>query len=139
MKNTRSTLMLTALLSSALLTHSVFADDSINHSGKASKHSALAASEGLATTASVASAVVAVPVVLTGSVVMAGSALTESVVDESAHSLHRANLHRASHQSSVAHNQPLVVTETIITADPAPNQVVTTKIKVTTTTTNTKR
>ncbi|MEQ3640123.1 MAG: hypothetical protein ABNH03_10220 [Alteromonas sp.] len=134
MKNTRSTLMLTALLSSALLTHCALADDSINHSGKASKHSALAASEGLATTASVASAVVAVPVVLTGSVVVAGSALTESVVDESAHSLHRA-----SHQSSVAHNQPLVITETIITADPAPNQVVTTKTKVTTTTTNTKR
>ena len=134
MKNTRSTLMLTALLSSALLTHSALADDSINHSGKASKHSALAASEGLATTASVASAVVAVPVVLTGSVVVAGSALTESVVDESTHALHRA-----SHQSSVAHNQPLVITETIITADPAPNQVVTTKTKVTTTTTNTKR
>ncbi|WP_269520690.1 hypothetical protein [Alteromonas sp. BMJM2] len=134
MKNTRSTLMLTALLSSALLTHCALADDSINHSGKASKHSALAASEGLATTASVASAVVAVPVVLTGSVVVAGSALTESVVDESA-----GNLHQASHQSSVAHNQPLVITETIITADPAPNQVVTTKTKVTTTTTNTKR
>ena len=72
MTYTRSTLMLTALLSSALLTHSTLADDSIHHSGKASKHSALAASEGLATTASVASAVVAVPVVLTGSVVVAG-------------------------------------------------------------------
>jgi hypothetical protein len=129
MKNTRSTLMLTALLSSALLTHSAMADDSFDHSGKASKHSALAASEGLATTASVASAVVAVPVVLTGSVVVAGSAVNEST----------RNLHQASHQSSVASNQPLVITETIITADPAPNQVVTTKTKVITTTTNTKR
>jgi hypothetical protein len=129
MKNTRSTLMLTALLSSALLTHSAMADDSIDHSGKASKHSALAASEGLATTASVASAVVAVPVVLTGSAVVAGSAVNESA----------RNLHQASHQSSVADNQPLVITETIITADPAPNQVVTTKTKVITTTTNTKR
>ena len=132
MKNTRSTLMLAALLSSALLTHSVIADDSFDHSGKASKHSALAASEGLATTASVASAVVAVPVVLTGSVVVAGSAVAESAVNESAR-----NLHQASHQSSVAHNQPLVITETIITADPAPNQVVTTK--TITTTTNTQR
>ena len=129
MKNTRSTLMLTALLSSALLSHSAMADDSIDHSGKASKHSVLAASEGLATTASVASAVVAVPVVLTGSVVVAGSAVVESA----------RNLHRASHQSSVAHDQPLVITETIITADPAPNQVVTTKTKVITTTTNPKR
>ena len=129
MKNTRSTLMLTALLSSALLSHSAMADDSIDHSGKASKHSVLAASEGLATTASVASAVVAVPVVLTGSVVVAGSAVNESA----------RNLHRASHQSSVAHDQPLVITETIITADPAPNQVVTTKTKVITTTTNPKR
>lgn len=134
MKNTRSTLMLTALLSSALLSHSAMADDSIDHSGKASKHSVLAASEGLATTASVASAVVAVPVVLTGSVAVAGSAVVESAVNESAR-----NLHRASHQSSVAHDQPLVITETIITADPAPNQVVTTKTKVITTTTNPKR
>ncbi|WP_333972530.1 hypothetical protein [Alteromonas mediterranea] len=129
MKNTRSTLMLTALLSSALLSHSAMADDSIDHSGKASKHSVLAASEGLATTASVASAVVAVPVVLTGSVVVAGSAVVESA----------RILHQASHQSSVAHDQPLVITETIITADPAPNQVVTTKTKVITTTTNPKR
>ncbi len=132
MKNTRSTLMLTALLSSALLTHSAMADDSFDHSGKASKHSALAASEGLATTASVASAVVAVPVVLTGSVVVAGSAVAESAVNESAR-----NLHQASHQSSVAHNQPLVITETIITADPTPNQIITTK--TITTRTNTKR
>ena len=44
MKNTRSTLMLTALLSSALLTHSAMADDSFDHSCKASKHSALASS-----------------------------------------------------------------------------------------------
>ncbi|OJF69346.1 hypothetical protein BK026_11405 [Alteromonas sp. V450] len=134
MKNTRSTLMLTALLGSALLTHSAMADDSFDHSGKASKHSVLAASEGLATTASVASAVVAVPVVVTGSVVVAGSAVVESAVNESAR-----NLHQASHQLSVAHNQPLVITETIITADPAPNQVVTTKTKVITTTTNTQR
>lgn len=133
MKNTRSTLMLTALLSSALLSHSAMADDSIDHSGKASKHSVLAASEGLATTASVASAVVAVPVVLTGSVVVAGSAVVESAVNESAVNESARNLHRASHQSSVAHDQPLVITETIITADPAPNQVVTTKTKVITT------
>jgi len=131
MKNSRSTLMLTALLSSALLTHSVMADDSIDHSGKASKHSALATSEGLATTASVASAV-AVPVILTGSAVVAGSAVAESVIDESSRSIHEA-----SHQSSVDNNQPLVITETIITADPAPNKVVATTN--TTTTTTTKR
>lgn len=136
MKNSRSTLMLTALLSSSLLTYSAMADDSIDHSGKASKHSALAASEGLATTASVASAVVAVPVILTGSAVVAGSAVAESVIDESSRSIHGA-----SHHSSVDNNQPLVITETIITADPAPNKVVaTTNTTATTiTTTTTKR
>lgn len=135
MKNSRSTLMLTALLGSAFLIHPAIADDSINHSGKASKHSALAASEGLATTASVASAVAAAPVILTGSVVVAGSAVVESAIDESTH-----NIHRASHQSSVDNNKPLVITETIITADPAPNKVVaTTRTTTTTTTTTTKR
>lgn len=139
MKNARLTLMLTALFSSALLIQTAAADDSIDHSGKASKHSALAASEGLATTASVASAVVAVPVILTGSVVIAGSAVVESAVDESAR-----NVHAASHQSSVDNNQPLVITETIITADPAPNKVIattntTTTNTTTTTTTTTKR
>lgn len=135
MKNSRSILMLTALLSSALLTHSVMADDSIDHSAKASKHSALAASEGLATTASVASAVVAVPVILTGSAVVAGSAVAESVIGESSRSIHGA-----SHQLSVDNNQPLVITQTIITADPAPNKVVaTTNITTTTTTTTTTK
>ena len=132
MKNSRSTLMLTALLGSALLTHSVMADDSTDHSGKASKHSALAASEGLATTASVASAVVAVPVILTGSAVVAGSAVAESVIDESSRSIHGA-----SHHFSVDNNQPLVITEIIITADPAPNKVVATTNTTTTTTTTT--
>ena len=134
MKNSRSTLMLTALLSSALLIHPAMADDSVHHSGKASKHSALAASEGLATTASVASAVVAVPVVLTGSVVVAGSAVAESAIDVSTR-----NIHEASHQSSVDNNQPLVITETLVTADPAPNKVVTTTNTTTTTTTTIKR
>ena len=133
MKNTRSTLMLTALLSGALLSHSVLADDSIDHSGKASKHSVLAASEGLAATASVASAVAAVPVILTGSVVVAAGNVAQSAVDESTSSSHGAG-----HQSSANHNEPLVITETIITADPAPNKVVT-STNTTTVVTTTER
>jgi len=57
------------------------------------------------------------------------------VIDESSRSIHGA-----SHHSSVDNNQPLVITETIITADPAPNKVVaTTNTTTTTTTTTTKR
>ncbi|MDB2330819.1 hypothetical protein N9V74_03810 [Alteromonas sp.] len=118
MKNTYLTLMLAAALSAVSFSPAAIADDSVNHSGEASKHSALAASEGLRTTASVASAVVAVPVLLTGSVVVAaGSAIAESAESASQSTHH-------SHD-----NAPIVITETIITADPAPN-----KVKVTTTT-----
>lgn len=133
MKNTRSTLMLTALLSSALLSHSVLADDSIDHSGKASKHSVLAASEGIATTASVASAVAVAPVILAGSVVVAAGNVVQSAVDEST-----SSRHGASDQSSANYNEPLVITETIITADPAPNKVVT-STNTTTVVTTTER
>ena len=123
MKITPLTLMLVAALSSALCVNAVYADDSVTHSGKASKHSVLAASEGLASTATVASAVVAAPIIVTGSVVLA----TGSVIAESADSIAQS---RHSHTSNTHHNGPLVITETIITADPAPN-----KVKVTTTTT----
>ena len=114
MKKTLVTLML-----SALICHTAIADDSVTHSGKASKHSVLASSGSVATTASVASAVVAVPVVATGSVMVAsGNALAESA--ESSQRRHKA-MHA---------NESLVITETIITVDPAPNQV-----KITTQTT----
>ncbi|GAA0852688.1 hypothetical protein [Aliiglaciecola litoralis] len=97
---------------------SVFAQDSVNHSGQASKHSALAASEGLASTATVASAAVAVPViVVAGTSVVAGSVISEvgtSMADSA----------QASHASSHSHQHTLVITERTITADPAPNQVV---------------
>ncbi len=134
MKNTRSTLMLVATFAGMLFTHTASADDSVDHSAKASKHSVLAGAEGLASTATVASAVVAVPVVLTGSVVVAaGSAVAESAhsVASSAH-----HSHKNSHQRALNHNAPLVVTETVITADPAPNKVASQKtkqVKVTTT------
>ena len=123
MKHTRLTLMLMTALFGGVGINTVYADDSITHSAKASKHSVLAASEGLASTATVASAVVAAPIIVTGSVVVA----TGSVIAESAESIAR-NAH--THSETASHNGPLVITETIITADLAPN-----KVKVTTTTT----
>jgi hypothetical protein len=130
MKNTRLTLMLVTALTTATLSSNTFADDSVTHSGKASKHSVLASSQGLATTASVASAVVAVPVVVTGSAIVA----TGSVIAESAESVAKSARHDSSSDTS---NEPIVITETIITADPAPNKV---KIvsKTTTTATTTR-
>ena len=106
------------LMLSAVICQNAFADDSVNHSGKASKHSVLASSGSLTTTASVASAVVAVPVIATGSVMVAsGNALAESAEDSK-------RRHREAHTA-----EPIEITETINTVDPAPN-----KVKVTTTT-----
>lgn len=84
--------------------------DSLHHSGQASKHSALAAAHGVASTAKTASAVIAVPLVVAGSVTMAiGNASLEA---------------GASLAEAASKKGPLVITETTVTADPAPNQVI---------------
>lgn len=89
------------------------AQDSVQHSGQASKHSVLAVGHGAVSTAKVASAVVAVPLIVTGSVALsAGAAILKtgaSIADST---------------SKHHHHGPLVITETTITADPAPNKVI---------------
>jgi hypothetical protein len=91
----------------------VQANDSTQHSGQASKHSVLAAGYGAASTAKVASAVVAVPLVVAGSM-----ALTAGVA-----SVH-TGASIADATSKHTHHGPLIITETTITADPAPNKVI---------------
>ncbi len=83
------------------------ADDSVDHSGQASKHSALAAAGSVGTVASVASAVVAVPVVLSVGAVVS--------VHESAQAAHESLEHKP---------VKLEITQKVITADPAPAVVV---------------
>jgi len=91
------------------LTNPVMADDSVNHSGQASKHSALATIESAGTTVSVASAVAATPVILS---VAAGAAVV-SAAD---------NIHASSERKR---RDPIEITHKIITVDPAPNVAVT--------------
>ncbi|MDO6693626.1 hypothetical protein Q4574_10045 [Aliiglaciecola sp. 3_MG-2023] len=96
------------------------AEGSVHHSGQASKHTALAASEGLASTAKVASVVMVTPVIVAGSVsLVAGSAVVEA---GDALSDGLMSSHSASHEHH--HQQTLIITEHTITADPAPNQVI---------------
>lgn len=83
---------------------------SVHHSVQASKHSALAVAHGVTTTAKTASAVAAVPLVLAGGAsLMIGSASLEA---------------GASAIKSVKKQGPLIISETTVTADPAPNQVI---------------
>jgi hypothetical protein len=109
-----------ALSVTGLNTH---AAGSAHHSTQASKHTALAGSHGVASTAKVASAVVAAPLIVGGSVALvAGAASVKagaSIVD-SANTSH-------SHK-----HRPLVITETTITADPAPDQIIVIQTKQTT-------
>lgn len=93
---------------------SAFAEGSTHHSGQASKHSVLAVGEGAISTTKVASTVVAVPVIAAGSVVLSAGAASvhtgASIAEAASHPHH--------------HHRPLVITETTITADPAPNKVI---------------
>lgn len=88
------------------------AADSVQHSGKAIKHSVLAAGTSVVTTAKVASVVVAVPLVVAGSAGVASIAAADS--------LH----HKTKKVKAIE------ITEITITADPAPNKVM---VKTTTT------
>ena len=88
------------------LSTNVMADDSVNHSGQASKHSVLAAAGSIETGASVASAVSVAPVVLSVGALVA--------VHESA---------KAAHGSMEPKPIKLEITQKVITADPAPAAV----------------
>ena len=95
-----------------MLANPVFADDSVDHSAQASKHSVLASVEGVSVGASVASAVVAVPVIVTAAAVVTVASAADSMAD----SVHQ------SHQSS--EKKPLVITTKVFTRDPPPSEVV---------------
>ena len=101
MKNL-TTLKTSALLILSLASTAVIADNSAQHTSKAVKHSALAVTHGVASTAKVASAVVAVPLIVAGS---ASLAVGTSIA------------------ASTAKGGPLVITEKTITVDPAPKMV----------------
>ena len=109
MKLTTIALLFTFSVSSL----TVQAEGSVQHSGQASKHSVLALGHGALSTAKVASAVVAVPLVVAGSVALTAGAASV-----------QAGVSNADSVSNHNHHAPLVITETTITADPAPNKVI---------------
>ncbi len=98
-----------------LTSFSSFAEPSSNHSAKASKHSALAVSHGVAGSAQVASAVIAVPLVVGGSVALSAGAASVELGE----GLSKVASSNANHVRKV---QPvaLEVTEITITVDRSP-------------------
>lgn len=116
-KTLKRTLLVTTLSVGTLVSLPVLAEDgSAHHSGQASKHSALALSHGVSSTSKVASAVVAVPIIVVGGVsVAAGStvmALGDSIVSSNQSVSVKPHIHA-----------PLEISDIVITADPAPNQL----------------
>lgn len=97
-----TSLKTSALLILSLTSSAVMADNSAQHTSKAVKHSALAVTHGVASTAKVASAVVAVPLIVAGSASLAAGTSIAA--------------------SSVNHG-PLIITEKTITVDPAPKMI----------------
>jgi len=98
-----------------LTSFSSFAEPSSEHSGKASKHSALAISHGVAGSAKVASAAVAVPLVVTGSVALSAGAASVELGEE----LSKVASSKASNVNK-AQNLELEITEITITAERSP-------------------
>ena len=94
------------------------AEGSVGHSAQASKHSVLALTEGVASTAKVASVAVAAPLIVVGGV----SLVTGSVIAESGDSIKYR--YANSHTSKPAKVTPLVISEIPVAVDPAPNQVI---------------
>lgn len=137
-------------LITGLMMSSTFAADSAHHASKAGKHSALAVSAGAASTGKVASAVVAAPVFVVGGAMIGtgvGSAAVGSEdVGSKVATSGAASIGAAAHViDNINHTDELVISEVIITSDPAPqavmqkNTVHTTKTTITTqTTTNTQ-
>ncbi len=91
------------------------AEPASEHSGKASKHSALAVSHGTVGSAQVASAAVAVPLVVVGSVALSAGAASVEAGE-------KLSVVSSSNASKVTHTQPveLEVTEITITVDRSP-------------------
>ena len=116
-------LTLATLISFAAMTTNVYALGSIDHSVQASKHAALAVTEGVASTAMVASAVIAVPVIVVG----AASVAVGNVVVKAGESMANAAVHSSNHlhnHTPTHKTRTLVITQKTITADPAPDKVI---------------
>ena len=116
MKNVKSALytsLIASLFFASLLFHAQSHAQSAasEHSGLASKHSALAASHTVTSTAEVASAVVAVPLVSVGAVSLATGSALVATGEAMADAIDNCDV-------------PLVVTDKVITLDPAPDKVV---------------
>jgi hypothetical protein len=108
--------ILTLICTSFLFSTATFAG-AVTHSVEASKHSGLALSEGLASTAMVASAVVAIPVVVVAGTSMVAASVVVEAADSLGDSVNASHRHHTRH-----HHHTLVITERTITADPAPRQ-----------------
>ncbi|MFT6268658.1 MAG: hypothetical protein ACJAVV_001473 [Alphaproteobacteria bacterium] len=113
------TLLLTSFAASAFLitTPAMAEGGSVNHSGQASKHAVLALGHGARSSAKVASAVVAAPIMVAGGLSLAAGSTALLLGDSLASS--------GQHVSAHTHTDgPLDITDMVITADPAPNQVI---------------
>ncbi|AOT11160.1 hypothetical protein [Pseudoalteromonas luteoviolacea] len=100
-----------ALLSTALfLTQPSLASDNASnastHGSHAIKYSALAATDSLATTAAISTAIVAVPVMISGAVLLSGGAASVAIADNA-------------FKSKKA--QPLPISDDVIIAGPPPS------------------
>lgn len=113
--------ILAIICSSFLFSTSTFAG-AVTHSVQASKHSGLALSEGVASTAMVASAVVAIPVVVVAGTSMVAASVVVEAADSLGNSVNASHRHHTNHTHRT-HRRTLVITERTITADPAPRQV----------------
>lgn len=98
------------ILSVAVTALNAQADGSVEHSGKASKHSVLAVAHGVTSTAKVASAVVATPLIAAGGLSLAAGSASVELGSKIA--------------DSRISRGPLVITDMTVTVDPAPNQVI---------------
>ena len=102
------------LIALPLATLNAHAAGSVNHSGQASKHSVLATTHAVGSTAKVASAVVATPLIIAGGVALASG----SAAAKAGNSIDTALTHHH------AKRQPLVISETTITVDPTPDAAI---------------
>jgi hypothetical protein len=112
-----NTLLVTTLSIAAFVSLPAYAEGgSVHHSGQASKHTILAIGHGIGSSAKIASAVVAAPIMIVGGVSLAAGSSAMAIGNSIATSGRGVSVH--SHTSG-----PLEITELVITADPAPNQL----------------
>ncbi|MFT4654372.1 MAG: hypothetical protein ACJA0G_002514 [Kangiellaceae bacterium] len=113
-------LLLTSFTASAFLVATPVAAQggSVHHSGQASKHTVLALGHAASSAAKVATAVVAAPILVAGGLSFAAGSTALVIGDSIVGSNKRVSIH--------THNDgPLEITNIVITADPAPNEVTT--------------